>query len=113
MQADIVTYVVQFFAAILYAIVLEQVFKRRYEPDYTWVTVVWGNAQVGGIIAVRLLLAPLPLLADSDLAWWGWGLWFWSFVASGLPIVFWQVIIQHRRHLDLMAFVGRWIGGAE
>lgn len=110
MLADLVTYAVQFFAAILYAIVLEQVFKRRYEPDYTWVTVVWGNAQVGGIIAARLLLAPPPA---GDLVWWGWGLWFWSFVASGLPIIFWQVIIQHRRHHDLMAFVGRWIGGVE
>lgn len=112
MQADLVLYVIQFLAAALYAVALEQVFHRRYEPDYTWVTVVWGNAQVGLLIAARLLLAPPPALEPAALAWWGWGLWFWSFVASGLPIVFWQVVIQRRRHVDLMNFVDRWIGGA-
>lgn len=67
MQADLVMYAIQFLAAILYAVVLELVFRRRYEPDYTWVTVVWGNAQVGAIIAARLLLAPPPELAHAWL----------------------------------------------
>lgn len=110
MSADLATYSIQFLAAVLYAIVLELVFKRRYEPDYTWATVVWGNAQVGGIIAARLALAPAPALPIEALVWWGWGIWFWSFVAAGLPVIFWQMFIQRQRHNDLLAFLGRWIG---
>ena len=95
--ADLATYIAQFAAASAYAAVLELGLKRRYEPDHTWVTVVWGTAQTGLILAARLALAPVPDLAGADLAWWVWWLWTWSFAAGGLPIIAWQVIIQKRR----------------
>lgn len=106
-DADIISYVTQFAAGVALALVLELVFRRKYEPGYTWVTVVWGTAQVGLIVALRLRLAPLPALPPVDLTWWQWWYWVNCFVAAGLPIVVWQVIIQERRVRQLFAFMSR------
>lgn len=106
LMADVSLYLAQFIAAALYAAVLEFGFKRRYEPGYTWLTVVWGTAQTGLLIAVRLLLAPLPTgLTGSELVWWGWWLWTNSFVAAGLPIIIWQVALQSRRVRDALSYI--------
>lgn len=105
--ADVLTYLTQFLAGAAYAAVLEVGLKRRYEPDYTWATVVWGTAQVGLIVAARLALAPPPAQFQIDLVWWVWWLWTWSFVAAGAPIVFWQMVVQRGRIAQLVAYLQR------
>lgn len=97
MTADAVLYLAQFAAATVFALVCEFVFKRRYEPGYTWAPAMAGIAQVGLLVAARLAWAPLPNLEGAALVWWVWWLIFWSFVASAVPVVFWQVVLQDRR----------------
>jgi hypothetical protein len=96
MPADTILYAAQLCTGILYAAVLEYGLQRRYEPRWTWITVVIGTALVGLLVALRLALAPAPDLAGSDLAWWVWWLVAWSFVSSGSPIIVWQVALRHR-----------------
>lgn len=108
MTADLVLYLVQLVAGAGYAAVLELVFHRRYEPGYTWVTVVWGTGQVGLLVAVRLLLAPVPPLTGSSLAWYLWWMWAYSFGASGLPIIVWQVVLQDRRWKRVQQLWEQW-----
>jgi hypothetical protein len=105
---DLLCYLAQFVAGAVYVAVLELVFKRSYEPDYTWVTVVWGTLQTGMIVAARLALAPAPALPIDALVWWSWWLWTWSFAAAGLPVVFWQVVLQGGRGREVVDFVRRW-----
>ncbi len=108
---DYILLLAQAIAGALYAIVLERVFKRRYEPGYTWVTVVWGTAQTGLLIGVRLLVAPLPIFPHAEAAvWWAWWLWTLSFAASGVPIIFWQVVLQDRRWKQVQDAWERWNG---
>jgi hypothetical protein len=107
--ADYLLFAGQALAGALYAVVLELVFKRRYEPGYTWVTVVWGTAQVGLLVALRLLVAPLPSFAHGgEAVWWSWWSWTLSFAASGVPVVFWQVVLQERRWKRLQDAWERW-----
>ncbi len=108
MSPDVLMYIAQTVAGAAYAAVLELALKRRYEPGYTWVTVVWGTAQVGLIIAARLAWAPTPDLSGAARDWWQWWLWTCSFAAAGLPIVFWQVVLQGRRWRQVQAAWERW-----
>lgn len=94
---DTLTYLAQFVAATIYALVAEFVLKRHYEPNYTWLMGMWGIGQVGLIVAARLAWAPLPSLFQAALVWWVWWLIFWSFVAALLPIAVWQLVLQGRR----------------
>lgn len=105
---DAFTYLAQGVVGAIYAAVLELGLKRRYEPGYTWVTVVGGTALVGLIIAARLAWAPLPVLQPVALAWWLWWLWTFSFAAAGLPIVVWQVVLQDRRWRQIEAAWEKW-----
>lgn len=105
--ADALCYLAQALAATLYAILLEGVLKRRYEPNWTWATVVGGVAMVGLIVAGRLAWGPLPALDGRALAWWVWLTVFWSFCAAAVPIIVWQLILQHRRLGELLALVRR------
>lgn len=116
MAPDFLTYLGQSVAATLYALVLEFGCKRRYEPGYTWVAVVWGVAQVGLIVAARLAWAPVPPGYPGAVAWWVWWLVFWSFCAAGLPIITWQLILQALRWRQVQAAWESWNGngnGAE
>lgn len=110
MSPDGLTYAAQFAGAAIYAVVLEVGLKRRYEPGYTWVAVVWGVAQVGLIIAARLAWAPIPPGYPAAVAWWVWWLTFWSFCAAGLPIILWQTVIQARRWRQIQAAWEAWNG---
>lgn len=66
----------------IYARVLNGL-QDRYAPDWTWVTVVIGNSAI---------LEAMAVLASFDLiAWAAWWYLFWGNVASGTPIVIWQV----------------------
>jgi hypothetical protein len=107
MNADLVCYVAQFLAAVVFALVCEFLFRRRYEPSYTWVPAMVGIGQVGLIAAARLALAPVPHLVGAEMAWWTWWLIFWGFVASSIPIIVWQVIVQEWRVRRLLAFTSR------
>lgn len=57
--------------------------QHLYQHDWTWVTVVGGNALIGGFFAAWLYLAGEPL---TD---------FWRLlalnVAAGLPVIAWQI----------------------
>lgn len=106
--ADALCYLAQFVASGIYAVVLEFGFRRKYEPNWTWATVVWGVAQVGLIIAARLAWGPLPILFYETMAWWVWWLMFWSFCASGAPIIIWQFIKMSSRHRAVQATWERW-----
>lgn len=67
-------------AAGFYALVLSKM-RARYEPDWTWVTVVIGNGLIGlalwgmELSGVRITFL-LVLLAN---------------IAAGAPIIIWQV----------------------
>lgn len=111
MTADWLLYLAQSVAATIFALVCEFVFKRRYEPGYTWVPAMCGIAQVGLLVAARLALAPVPDLPAVALVWWVWWLIFWSFVASAIPVIVWQVVLQNARVQKAMAAWMRW-GGA-
>lgn len=104
---DFLLYVSQFASAALLSAVLEHVFHRSYEPDFTWAVVVWGVAQVGLLVALRLWLwgAP-PDLSAVQAAWWCWWIIFWSFVAAALPVIGWQLWIGRGRLRTLMAYYG-------
>lgn len=105
---DAICYLAQFLAGAVYAAVLEIGLKRRYEPDYTWATVVGGTALVGLIVAARLAWARPPVLIQADLVWWSWWLWTYSFAAAGAPIVFWQLVLQGRRWRQVRDAWERW-----
>jgi len=105
MIADLLLYCTQALAAAAYAAVLELCFKRAYEPDFTWLTVVWGVGQVGTLVAIRLAAAPIAGADAQAGAWYAWWLVFWSFVAAALPIIGWQLVVQRRRIVFLLAYV--------
>lgn len=65
-----------------YAALLQRL-HARYSPDYTWITVVGGNALIGGFLALFCLIGRLPWQAF-------WYLFFLN-VAAGLPIIAWQI----------------------
>ena len=90
----------------LYALALEALGSERYEPDLTVLTVMGGVGLTGGWVALRLALAPLPAgLPDLALAWWVWWVTFWMFVATGAPIVAWQVWQSRVRLAALLAYL--------
>lgn len=101
-MADYILYAGQLLAGTLYALFLEFVLRRHYElSGYTWATVAWGVMQTGLFVAARLLLAPLPALETDALAWWSWWLWTGSFIASGTPVIIWQLIVHARNVREL------------
>ena len=52
----------------LYAWILNSI-HDTYAPDHIWLTVVGGNALIGGVFALWLWLDPLP--AATFAAFWG------------------------------------------
>lgn len=86
--------------AAAYAYGLERT-NRAYEPDFTWVTVVAGVALTGGWCAARLAYGR-PVAGDAaDGAWWMWWLTVRMFVATGTPVVAWQ-LWQARKRLHAL-----------
>jgi hypothetical protein len=73
----------------LYALYLHH--HPGYDPKWTWLTVVGGNALIGVGFAFWLWRSPLSRRA-------GWAA-FWRLVAvnvaAGSPIIAWQVSIHH------------------
>jgi Na+-transporting NADH:ubiquinone oxidoreductase subunit NqrB len=71
-------------ATAAYATWLET-YKRSYEPNWTWVTVVGGNAILGMSFLAICIAAP-PTKPSS---------FFWHLVgvniAGGMPIILWQL----------------------
>lgn len=69
-------------ASALYAALLQHL-HHRYSPDYTWLTVVGGNALIGATMALFCWLGRIPWQA------------FWLLVAinvvMGIPIITWQM----------------------
>lgn len=84
MILDFLTLTGAFVSSSCYAYVLDR-FQRRYEPRWTWLTVVGGVALVGSWVAMRIALG-IP----GATPWEVWLLGLWHFVAAGLPIIFWQ-----------------------
>jgi hypothetical protein len=105
MFADFLLYAGQAVAAAILAAVLEFGFRRRYEPHATWVVVMWGVAQVGLLVALRLAIAPIAGADAQAGAWAAWWLVFWSFCAAAVPVVGWQLAIQRSRIVFLLAYM--------
>jgi hypothetical protein len=103
---DIAFYAGAALSATIYAAILEAIGRETYEPDFTVVTVMLGVALTGAWVALRLL-APLPDLAPTELAWWVWRLMFWMFVATGLPVTAWQIWQARKRIRQLAAYLTR------
>jgi hypothetical protein len=82
--------------------------ERKYpgiKPDHIWVEVA------GGVI---LTLLPVALAArrqrqsDVDLSWQDYEAMVWqSFVASGAPIILWQISESLYRHAELLTYTSR------
>lgn len=101
-EANLICFLAQFIAAGIYAYILEKkIGRKNYEPGKTWMTVVWGNFQVGLIVALRLALAAGPELGGELRDWWNVALWTLSFVFAGIPIIWWQVMVQTGRQQEL------------
>jgi hypothetical protein len=110
-MADLILYVAQAVAAVLYAVIVEASGLRRWaEPGRVYVLATAGIAQVGLLVAARLALAPVPAQAPSAVAWWLWWLIFWSFMAAAAPIWIWQLGLQSRRIRATLAAWERWGG---
>lgn len=92
-----------FLLSCLYALLLEWSGKA-YEPDYTWLTVTIGVSYTGAGVALRLWLGPLPFAGPAELVWWTWRLWACSFVASGTPIILWQLWQARRRLAEVIDY---------
>jgi len=96
-MTDTACYFAQVAAGICYALFLEFVVtRRRYENGGTWATVVIGVLMVGLIVRARLLWGSAPPLPPLGLIDWQWWLWVYSFMAAGVPIVGWQLIIRYQ-----------------
>lgn len=107
-EANLVCFLVQLIAGGIYAWVLEKkITRKRYEPGKTWLTVVWGTFQVGVIVALRLALGAGPEIEGGLRDWWNFWLWTFSFAAAGVPIVWWQVMIQSGRQQEIIDFFAR------
>jgi hypothetical protein len=69
----------------VYALILNRI-HDKYTPDWTWLTVVGGNVQIGLWFALWEHISPLP---KKPLAA------FWRLLAvnlaAGLPIIAWQL----------------------
>lgn len=76
----------------IYAIILN---KLDYSPHLTWLTVVVGNAMIGGVIALFCGLGVLP--------WLSFQLLFAVNLAMGLPIIVWQIGQNNGRQLMKLA----------
>ena len=100
MAADTILYAAQLIGGTLYALFLEFVFKRHYEiRGHTWATVAGGVAMTGLIVLAYLLNTAAPALRPDDLEMRVWALWTFSFCASGVPIITWQLWV-HDRNVD-------------
>lgn len=77
----------------LYAWFLNRI-HHRYAPDHIWITVVGGNALIGGMLALWLWLDPLPAAPLAA---------FWRLlalnIAAGIPIIAWQIGQANARRL--------------
>jgi hypothetical protein len=92
------TYVLLILMTIVYAFILEHFRNdpdRNYAPKWTWLTVVIGCSVVLGVFALHLLLY-IPDDVPKEVAWWTGRTVFYHFVAGGLPIIVWQVVVDRR-----------------
>ena len=82
-------------ASSLYAAFLNRI-HHLYAPDHIWITVVGGNALIGGLFAWWLGLDPLP--AGATFAP------FWRLlalnIAAGIPVIAWQFGQAHAREVQ-------------
>lgn len=95
MTPDHQAYLVTFTLAGIYAVALA-LMDRRYEPDWTILTVVGGVALVGCGVAYRLTLG-VPNGIPSAVAWWVFLQVGWHFLVSAVPIALWQIWQERRR----------------
>lgn len=93
--ADIISYGGAIVASALYSLFLERL-ERRYEPRWTWLTVMGGIALTGACVALRFWLGH-PALPPSQLIWWAWWVMTGMFVATGIPVIAWQFWQESRR----------------
>lgn len=77
-------------SSAVYCLILE-LLNKRLEPDFTWVEVVIGVALTGCWIAARGTLGDLPDVTGDAMFWWTCWLWVYMFLATGLPVVAWQI----------------------
>lgn len=85
-------YLILFIATSLYAIGLQRI-HDLYSPNFVWVTVVVGNAMIGGALAALCWADVLPWAAFSHLVGLN--------VAGGTPIIIWQLWQANQRRIAL------------
>lgn len=105
--AELLSYLLQIVLAAAYAWFLEKIVTReRYERSKTWMTVVGGVAMTGLIAGARLAWFALPPFSNASVAvWWAWWYFVISFAASGIPIIYWQVMIQDGRQREIIEYL--------
>lgn len=92
-------------SAALYAYWLEQR-ERKYHPDVTWLNVARGIALTGGWVAVRIAQGAPGGDADRG-ARWAWWVTLRMFIATGIPVVGWELLAQDGRAKSLLAYLRR------
>lgn len=93
-----ITYALLFLTTTAYALLLERFrsdAEHHYAPRWTWVTVVVGVAIVGLYVAWHGAIF-VPWGSPEAVFWWAWWVMFYHFVAGGLPIIVWQVVVDRR-----------------
>lgn len=75
----------------LYARLLQRI-RVYYESRLTWLMTALGIAMVEAVIAIRLLVLPIPDYAGRELLGWSLWQWWWHLVAAGLPIAIWRIL---------------------
>ncbi|KAB8140735.1 hypothetical protein F8S13_22270 [Chloroflexia bacterium SDU3-3] len=102
---DLLLYLALALLASAYAALLQRI-QRLYDPDFTWLTVVVGVGFTLAGVALRLVVGGLPPLSGKALAWWVVGRYAGAFLASGLPIIGWQLWQLRRRLADIIRYLG-------
>lgn len=96
-------YLLTFALASAYAVILA-LLDRKYEPDWTILTVVCGVSLVGLGVAYRLTLGA-PHGPPDAVAWWTYLQVGWHFGTAFVPIAIWQTWQARRRIQNLIAYL--------
>lgn len=86
-------------SAAAYAVWLEMR-PRKYHPDVTWPNVTGGIVLTGAWVAVRYAAERRP-----RSLWWAWWQTTAMFIATGVPVVAWELYATTERGRTLIAYM--------
>lgn len=88
----------------LYAVFLEWLGKAL-EPDWIWFEVFIGVVLTGAWVGALIRWGDVPVaLPPMELAWWVCWRWIFMFIATGGPIIAWQIGQMRERLLDALRY---------